>query len=425
MSATPELARARDAADPLAYFRAQFARPRDAEGRDLVYLGGHSLGLAPLAARDLVNQEMMDWERLGVLGHEGARRAWIGYAERARAGLARLVGAEPADVVAMNSLTVNLHLMLACFYRPGRGADAARNLVLIESGAFSSDRQAIASQIAWHGLDPATTLLELASDPTSGLVDEAAVEAAIAAAGERLALVLWPGVQYRTGQAFDCGRIARAAHAVGALAGFDHAHAIGNLPLALHADDADFAVWCSYKYLNAGPGALAGAFVHPRHHAAARLQGWWGHEAATRFAMQPGFVPEAGAAGWALSNPPIFSAAPLLASLGIFDAAGIAPLRRKSVELTAYAAETIELAGSGALRLVTPADPARRGCALTLEFVDGPARAHAVFEQLLERGVVGDLRGHWLRLAPVPLYTSFEEIHQLGARLQASLVATA
>jgi kynureninase len=415
------LARSRDAADPLAAFRSAFARPTAADGSPAIYLCGHSLGPMPLAARDRVVEELDDWARLAVTGHHAARRPWIHYAERAGGGFARLAGAQPADVVAMNSLTTNLHLLLASFYRPA----AVRTRVLIEAGAFSSDRHAIAAQIAWHGLDPDQELLEIASREPGGVLGEDDVEAAILAAGDRLALVLWPGVQYLTGQAFDCARIARAAHAVGALCGFDHAHAIGNLPLALELDDADFAVWCSYKYLNAGPGAIGGAFVHPRHSVGGgtfRLAGWWGHDPASRFAMRPGFVPAAGAAGWAVSNPPILSAAPLLASLSIFDAAGITALRRKSVELTAFLEALLAPHVGRALEQTTPSAPSRRGCQLSLRLRGGRVASHAVLARLEAEGMVLDFREpDVLRVALAPLYNGFEDAWRFADALGRAL----
>lgn len=421
--ASRDLALARDAADPLRALRERFCLPVGEDGKPLTYLCGHSLGLAPRAARDAVAQELDDWARLGVVGHHAARRPWMVYADYAQAGLARLCGARPGDVVAMNSLTANLHLMLAAFYRP----QGARTRILIESGAFSSDRHAVASQLAWHGLDPDAHLVELEPDTASGAFDDAAIEAAIAREGERLALVLWPGVQFRSGQAFDLARIARAAHGVGALVGFDQAHAIGNLPLALEAVGADFAVWCSYKYLNAGPGATGGCFVHPRHTAARApraLAGWWGHEAATRFRMAPGFVPEAGAAGFALSNPPILSTAPLLASLELFDAAGIGPLRAKSVELTAFLEALVAQVAGQRLRLLTPREPARRGAQLSLQFAGGGAHARAVFERLGAAGIVCDLREpDVLRVAPVPLYNGWQDAWDFARALEGALDA--
>jgi kynureninase len=244
--ATLEFARRADQSDPLREFRARFALPRDARGAELIYLAGHSLGPLPLAARTVVNQELDDWAKLGVLGHEAARRPWIPYHENLVAGLKLLAGAKANEVIAMNSLTVNIHMMLASFYRPA----GARTKILLEAGAFSSDRHAVASQIAWHGLDPARELIELAPAPGEDLIPETALEALLEQHGAEIALVLWPGVQFRTGQSFDIGRITRAAHKAGCLVGFDLAHSIGNIPLSMHVDDADFAVWCGYKYLN-------------------------------------------------------------------------------------------------------------------------------------------------------------------------------
>ena len=406
---TLDAARELDAADPLHPRRERFEQPRRADGTALTYLCGHSLGLMPRASRTIVTEELDDWARLAVEGHHHARRPWIDYADRARDGLAALTGATPREVVAMNSLTVNLHLMLATFYAP-RGA---RRRILIEEGAFSSDRHAVAAQIAWHGLDPATELIELAPRPGEATLRADDIDAAIEREGEQLALVLWPGVQYRTGEAFDCARIARAAHRVGALVGFDHAHAIGNLALDLHADDADFAVWCSYKYLNAGPGAIGGAYVAARHGDDAtrlRLAGWWGHEAATRFRMAPEFHPEAGAAGWALSNPPILSTAPLLASLAEFTAVGMPALRARSQRLTALLAALLEARCGDALQLVTPADPARRGAQLSLR-CGSSERAQRLFAALQTAGVIGDRREpDILRFAPAPLYNGHADI---------------
>jgi kynureninase len=415
-----EAARALDAADPLPLGADAFARPCDDAGRPLAYLCGHSLGLMPRAARDGVLAELDDWAHLGVEGHHVARRPWVDYADFAIDGLCALTGARAHEVVAMNSLTVNLHLLLASFYQP-RGA---RRRILIEAGAFSSDRHAVAAQIAWHGLDPASELIELAPRGEDATLDPELIDAAIEREGERLALVLWPGVQYRTGQAFDCARIARAAHRVGALAGFDHAHAIGNLPLDLPADDADFAVWCSYKYLNAGPGAIGGAFVHERHGLEPermRLAGWWGHEPATRFEMAPRFAAAHGAAGWAVSNPPVLSAAPLLASLELFGRAGIAALRARSTRLTAALAGLISAHAGGRATLLTPADPTRRGCQLSLRFA-AAGEARRVFERLRAAGVVGDLREpDVLRVAPVPLYNGYEDVWRCAAALAAAL----
>ena len=427
-----EEARARDAADPLAGFRQRFALPRSRKGAPLTYLCGHSLGLAPLAARELVNAELDAWERLGVEGHEEASRPWIPYHENLTAGLASLTGALPEEVIAMNSLTVNLHLMLASFYRPAH----PRTQILIEAGAFSSDRHAVASQIAWHGLDPDAELIELAPAAGEDTLTHEAIEGCLAERGERIALVLWPGVQFRSGQAFDLARIAKAAHARGCIAGFDLAHSVGNVPVALHDCGAAFAVWCSYKYLNGGPGAIGGCFVHQRHARAqprerhsgalpgARLAGWWGHEQSTRFRMEPQFRAALGAAAWQVSNPPILSAAPLIASLAIFTAAGMERLRTKSVELTGFM-DALVRPLEPEVRIITPAAAAERGCQLSLRIAGGAARGRRVFDVLRARGMVVDWRSpDIIRVAAVPLYNRFEEVLHFAQQLQAALRAT-
>jgi kynureninase len=378
------------------------------------------LGLAPRSALDYVSEELADWARLGVLGHHTATRPWIEYAQNLTKGLQHVTGALANEVVAMNSLTVNLHLMMASFYRPV----GMRDKVLIEAGAFSSDRHAILGQLSWHKLDPNGTLIELAPRAGEEILRIEDIEAAIDSCGNELALVLWPGVQYRTGQAFDCARIARAAHRAGAIAGFDMAHAIGNLPLALHEWDVDFAVWCSYKYLNAGPGAIAGAFVHERHfgNAPARLTGWWGHEPQTRFQMAPAFRPAAGAAGWAVSNPPIFSAAPLIASLEMFRAADIGELRVKSVRLTAYADRMLRERTGKDIQIITPESPAERGCQLSLRVSGGARRGRRIFDALADHGIVCDWREpDIIRIAPAPLYNRFIDIFELVEDLAAAL----
>jgi kynureninase len=418
-------ARALDAGDPLRGFRARFAQPTRPDGEPKVYLCGHSLGLMPLAARALITQELDDWARLAVDGHEHAHRPWIPYHDNLTAGLAALTGAAAGEVVAMNSLTVNLHLMLASFYR----AKGARRRILIEAGAFSSDRHAVTSHLAWAGVDPAEALIELAPAAGADTVPESAIEAHLEQHGAQIALVLWPAVQYRTGQAFDLARIARAAHRHGCVAGFDLAHSIGNLPMSLHAADADFAVWCSYKYLNAGPGAIGGCFVHQRHTESlqrtahtgaipgARLAGWWGHEERSRFLMEPQFNAAPGVAAWQLSNPSVLSAAPLIASLGIFQEAGIERLRAKSIALTGFLAEQLQRLAPHA-QVITPGLPAQRGCQLSVRIAGGPARGRDVLAGLAERGIVVDWRApDIIRVAPVPLYNGYEDAWQFARTL--------
>jgi kynureninase len=415
--ASLEFAQSADETDPLRSMRSRFAMPRDARGAEILYFAGHSLGAMPLAVRDALNEELDDWARLGVFGHEEARRPWIPYHENFTAALCQLTGARANEVVAMNSLTANIHMMLASFYRPA----GERRKILIESGAFSSDRHAVASQIAWHGLDPATDLIELAPAAGEDLIAPSAIEQCLEQQGASIALVLWPGVQFRTGQAFDLKRLCAAAHRAGAIAGIDLAHSIGNMPLSLHDDGADFAVWCSYKYLNAGPGAIGGVFVHERHvDSRPRLSGWWGHDVATRFQMKPEFRANTGAAGWAVSNPSIFAAAPLVASLALFQEAGIERLREKSVELTGYLEFLLDRLGS-AIRLITPRQAEERGCQLSFR-IPGPGRGAKVFQWLTANGVACDWREpDVIRASPIPLYNSFEDVFRFAGKLKQAL----
>ncbi|HET7358869.1 MAG TPA: kynureninase [Rhodanobacteraceae bacterium] len=405
--ASPEWAQARDAADPLRGFRDEFLIPPH-DGRDSLYFCGNSLGLQPRGVREAVNAELDYWGELAVEGHFKGRLPWMDYHEFVRDHLAEVAGAQPAEVVAMNTLGVNLHLMMVSFYRP----TAARPAILVEAGAFPTDRYAVESQIRFHGFDPADALIELQSDEANGTLSMAAIERALAEHGKRIALVMLPGVQYRNGQAFDLEAIVALAHAQGCTVGFDLAHAIGNLPLQLHASGADFAIWCSYKYLNSGPGAVGGAFVHERHARAVlpRFAGWWGHDKSTRFQMGPAFVPTPGADGWQLSNPPILALAPLRVSLEQFHRAGMARLREKSEGLTGYLEWLVDTQLAGTLDVVTPADPARRGAQLSIRVAGGRARGRALFEYLVARGIIGDWREpDVIRISPVPLYNRFSD----------------
>lgn len=420
MNTLADQARRLDLQDPLAALRLRFALPEAPDGSPALYLCGHSLGLMPLAAPALVQQELEDWARLGVRGHHEARRDWIGYAERLRPSLARLAGAREDEVVAMNSLSVNLHLLMASFYRPA----GARRCIVIESGAFPSDRHAVVSQIHWHGLAADDALIELAPAPGAEDCDESQLEELLATRGAEIALVLWPGVQYRSGRAFDLARIAAAARRAGAQCGFDLAHSIGNLPHALHDAGADFAAWCTYKYLNAGPGALAGAFVHARHSRSELpgLAGWWGHDPATRFRMGPEFVPAPGAAGWQVSNPPILSAAPLLASLALFDEAGIDALRRKSLGMTALLLDVLDRTFSGQVQVLTPREDARRGNQLSLRLTAGRDAGRRAFEALGRMGVIADWREpDVLRVGFAPLYNSHADVARFAQTLAGAL----
>jgi kynureninase len=395
------------------HWRSHFAIPRCSDGTEQHYFCGNSLGLMPHAARDEVVLELDRWATLGVEGHFLGETAWMPYHRLLTDGLAALTGALPLEVVAMNTLTVNLQLLMSSFYRPR----AARTAIVIEQRAFPSDRHAVLGQLGLHGLDPTLELIELAADPDTGLLEEAQLETVLQREGERVALVLWPGVQYATGQCFDLPRIVRAAHAAGAMVGLDLAHAVGNVPVNLHASGADFAVWCSYKYLNSGPGALAGAFVHERHadFTGPRLSGWWGHEQQTRFQMGPEFRPMRGAEGWQLSNPSILAAAPLRASLQLFaQAGGIDALRPLSQDLTGYLYARVANELAHAIDIITPADPLRRGCQLSLRLRAGRSRGREVFEQLQARGFITDWREpDVIRVAPTPLYNTRSDVDAL------------
>ena len=410
--ATLDWANARDAADPLRAFRDEFLIPphegRDSRPSDSVYFCGNSLGLQPRAVREAVNAELDYWGELGVEGHFKGRLPWMDYHEFVRDDLAAVIGALPAEVVAMNTLGVNLHLMMVSFYRP----TAERPAILIEGGAFPTDRYAVESQIRFHGFDPASALIELQPDEPNGTTSMQAIEHALAQHGSRIALVMLPGVQYRTGQAFDLKAITELGHKHGCTVGFDLAHAVGNLPLQLHDSGADFAIWCSYKYLNSGPGAVGGAFVHERHARAVlpRFAGWWGHDKTTRFQMGPEFQPTPGADGWQLSNPPILALAPLRVSLQIFRRAGMERLREKSRQLTGYLEWLVQTQLSDVLEVVTPTEPARRGAQLSIRVSGGRERGRVLFEYLMANGIIGDWREpDVIRISPAPLYNRFAD----------------
>ena len=405
---TDHHASALDAADPLRAFRDEFHLPLH-DGAPQAYFVGNSLGLQPKGARAHVEEVLDKWAREAVEGHFTGSAQWMPYHELVRDPLARVVGAQPQEVVAMNSLTANLHFMLVSFYRPTR----ERPVLLMETGAFPSDRYALESQVRFHGFDPAEALVEVAPDNADGTFSMAAIERAIAEHGPRLATIVWPGVQYRTGQAFDLKEIARLGHAAGAVVGFDLAHGVGNLPLQLHDADADFAVWCHYKYMNAGPGAVAGCFVHERHARTdrPRFAGWWGNDASVRFRMGPQFSPTPGADGWQLSNPPILGLAPLRASLEQFDRATLPALRAKSERLTGYLEQLIDTGLRDVLQVATPRDPAQRGCQLSIRVIGGRERGRELFDFLAARGVLGDWREpDVIRISPVPLYNSFADV---------------
>ncbi len=404
-------ARRMDLADPLARFRAEFHIPKTQHGEDSIYLCGNSLGLQPVRVEAAVLQELHDWKTLGVEGHFHAKHPWMPYHETVTEMAAEIVGANPAEVVMMNGLTVNLHLMMVSFYRP----TASRYKILIEGNCFPSDRYAVLSQIRYHGLDPETALLEIHPREGEDIIRTEDIEALLEQEGDRIALVLMGGVHYYTGQFFQLERITQKAHQKGCLVGFDLAHAAGNVPLNLHDCGVDFACWCSYKYLNSGPGSVAGCFVHERHATAFDLQrfaGWWGHDKSTRFKMGPDYHPMPGAEGWQLSNPPILAFAACRASLEVFREAGMKPLREKSIQLTGYLQYLLEQQRIDGLRILTPTNPEERGCQLSITLAE---RGRDVFRILSENGVICDWREpDCIRVAPVPLYNTFMDVYRFA-----------
>lgn len=408
---TLEFASQMDARDPLANFRERFHMPKRSDGRDGIYLCGHSLGLQPKTVAGCIDEELRDWASLGVEGHFHAKRPWMPYHRLLTSKMAALVGADPGEVVVMNSLTVNLHLLMVSFYRPTR----ERHKIVIESGAFPSDRYAVISQIQMHGLDPANSLIELTPRPGESCLREEDILELIAREGHSIALILLPGVNYITGQAFDLKSIASSGHAQGCVVGFDLAHAAGNLCVQLHDSGPDFAAWCTYKYLNGGPGCVGACFIHERHARSwdlPRFAGWWGHDEEARFRMGPNFRPMEGAEGWQLSNPPILALAALRASLDLFAEAGMDRLRAKSIVLTDYLRYLLENRVSGNFSIVTPRERERCGAQLSLQIISGD---RAICRRLLASGVTVDWREpDMVRVAPVPLYNSFADVYEFA-----------
>ena len=406
-----------DGEDPLAAFRAEFNFPLEKNGRSPVYLCGNSLGLQPKRAVEFVEQELANWRDYAVDGHFHSARPWLTYHRQAAAGFAELTGSLEHEVIAMNTLTVNLHVLMASFYRP----TPERHKILIEKGAFPSDNYAAASQLRVHGFDPETGLLEWAPRAGEALLRTGDLAALLEREGDAVALLLLPGVQYYSGQALDMEAICELGRRHGCRVGLDLAHAVGNIPLALHDWAPDFASWCTYKYLNAGPGAIAGAFIHERHTSADEfLHGWWGNEEKTRFRMEAPFRPAAGAEAWQMSNPPILSLAPVIASLQLFQQAGLQRLREKSVQLTGYLRWLIERRFAGRVDILTPADA--QGCQVSLVVIDESLDARGVFDKLCELNVTGDWRHpNVIRVAPAPLYNSFVDVFEFAERLEIAL----
>jgi len=414
-----------DAQDALKPFREKFYIPKQSSGEDFLYFTGNSLGLQPKTTRGLIEQELKDWETLGVEGHFKAKNPWMPYHELVAGQLANVVGAKKSEVVAMNSLTANLHFLMVSFYRP----NAKRHKIVIEKGAFPSDQYAVKSQIAFHAnpnsafqIPDSDYLIELAPRENETILRTEDIEKTLRENADEIALILLGGVNYYTGQAFEMKRIVEIGHEIGATVGFDLAHAAGNLELKLHDWNADFAAWCSYKYLNAGPGGIAGIFVHERYAdnpELPRFAGWWGHDKETRFLMGDEFVPIKGAEGWQLSNPPIFQLAALKASLDIFEEAGMKKLREKSIKLTNYLEFLLAEIQDERIEIITPKNEFERGCQLSIRVKNSDKN---LFKAISEKGVIADWREpDVIRVAPVPLYNSFADCWKFVEVLKKSL----
>jgi kynureninase len=416
---TLEFAQQLDSEDPLAHFRDRFHQPV-IDGKNVFYYAGNSLGLMPKSSRAAIETEMEDWSKLAVEGHFHGTNPWFDYHQFLTPHMAEIVGAQESEIVCMNSLTTNLHLLFVSFYRP----DQKRFKIISEAKMFPSDRYMLETQAKFHGFDPDEAIIEIEPREGEFLIREEDILAAIEEHRDELALVFFGAVNYFTGQFFDLEKLTHAAHEVGALAGFDLAHAAGNLPMSLHEWDVDFAAWCSYKYLNSGAGNVAGVFIHEKHGRnfdLPRFGGWWGHDKERRFLMENHFQPMEGAEGWQISNAPILGMAVKKASLEIFAEAGITALREKSLKLTGYLEYVFRdifagLAASGAtntvLKMISPTDPKARGCQLSLKLV---GTDKSFFNQMVEKGVIADFREpDVIRMAPVPLYNTFEDIYHTG-----------
>lgn len=405
-----------DQNDELYVYRNQFHIPKDKSGNELIYMTGNSLGLQPKQTKFYVNQELEDWANLGVEGHFEAKNPWLPYHEFLTKNMAKVVGAKPIEVIVMNTLTANLHFMMASFYQPTK----KRYKILIESDAFPSDKYAVESQLRHHGFDHKEGLILWKPRKGEELLDYEDLESILKSQGDEIALIMIGGVNYYTGQFFDLKRITDLGHKHGCTVGFDCAHGAGNVQLNLHDSGADFAAWCTYKYLNSGPGSLAGCFVHERHAYRKdlnRFAGWWSHNKQTRFNMRGEFDQLPGAEGWQLSNPPILSMAAIKSSLDLFAEVGIEKLTKKSKKLTGYFEFLLEQLGEDTIKIITPSNPAERGCQLSIQVKNADKSLH---EKLTKAGVISDWREpDVIRCAPVPLYNSFEDVYQLVEKLKA------
>lgn len=400
-----------DSSDTLKYYRDKFYIPKNKNGEDVIYFGGNSLGLQPKSVRSYVEQELLDWERIALAGHTEAKNPWLPYHEFLTKQTARLVGAKPEEVVNMNSLTTNLHLLFVSFYRPTK----ERHKILIESNAFPSDHYAVQSQIKFHGYNVEDSLIEMKPREGEDKIRTEDIEAMIEKDGDSIALIWFAGVNYYSGQAFEFERITKAGHKKNIIVGFDLAHTTGNLELKLHDWNIDFAVWCNYKYMNGGPGAIGGAYVHERHlkdYSLPKFLGWWGHDKQSRFLMDHKFIPIPTVESWQLSNPPILQLASLKASLDIFDAAGMKTLREKSEKLTDYLEFLINGNKTDVVKIITPSNKSERGCQLSLRIKNN---GKELYKKLMDSNVVCDWREpDVIRVAPVPLYNSFEDVRRFN-----------
>jgi kynureninase len=416
---TLQFAQELDQKDPLNSYRNEFIFPQHND-KNVIYFTGNSLGLQPKRTKKYVDDVMNDWANLAVEGHFYAEKPWWDYHERFANPLSKIVGALPSEVTVMNTLTVNLHLLMVSFYRP----TSKRYKIICEEKAFPSDQYMFQSQVAHHGFDPATTIVEIKRREGEHNIRLEDIVTKIEEVGDELALVLFGGVNYYTGQVFDMAAIVEAGHKVGAYVGFDLAHAAGNIKLDLHNWNADFAAWCSYKYMNSGPGNASGCFVHQKHHHSGmpRFAGWWGHNKERRFKMEPTFDPVQGAEGWQISNLPILSLAPYLASVELFDEIGMDKLIAKRNQITSYLEfilHEIDKEVASTFEIITPSNPEERACQLSV-FLHGEGRS--LFDYLMKNGVITDWREpNVIRLAPVPLYTSFEDMYNFGQILKAGI----
>ncbi|NMH88558.1 kynureninase [Flavivirga algicola] len=416
--ATLDYAKQQDVLDELSNYRNRFHIPKDKKGNELIYMTGNSLGLQPKQTKTYINQELEDWANLGVEGHTEAKNPWLPYHEFLAESMANVVGAKPIEVVTMNTLTGNLHFMMVSFYKPTK----TRYKIIIESDAFPSDKYAVESQLRHHGFDDKEGLILWKPRKDEELLRYEDLEDILEKHGSEVSLIMIGGVNYYTGQYFDLKRITSLGHKYQCMVGFDCAHGAGNVALNLHDSGADFAVWCTYKYLNSGPGSLAGCFVHERHaynKDLNRFTGWWSHNKQTRFNMRQEFDVLPGAEGWQLSNPPILSMAAIKASLDIFNEIGIKKLIDKSKRLTGYFEFLLKQLGEGTIKIITPANPEERGCQLSIQVLNADKTLH---DKLTEVGVISDWREpDVIRCAPTPLYNSFQDVYHMVDKLKSIL----